>query len=171
MLDHAVAGCNGACTSTSLQSAFENLSFDLGGIRFTICPWWDGPISRAEVDMQLEREAARKPARWAWIYHAPPTGARTNWTGKKAIGDEYLHAQPYGAAIDNQGNADCETGQRGYPKKLNSFDPQGRNLAVDPHTPGDQGPTFKGRTHVPAGETFSRNPQTGPQLQANPSNP
>jgi hypothetical protein len=86
-------------------------------------------------------------------------------------GDEYLHAQPYGAAIDNQGNADCETGQRGYPKKLNAFDPQGRNLALDPHTPGDQGPTFKGRTHVPAGETFSRNPQTGPQLQYNPSNP
>ena len=43
--------------------------------------------------------------------------------------------------------------------------------ALDPHTPGDQGPTFHGRTHVPAGETFSRNPQTGPQLQYNPSNP
>jgi hypothetical protein len=86
-------------------------------------------------------------------------------------GNAYLHAQPYGAAIDNQGNVDCETGQRGYPKKLNSFDPKGRDLAVDPHTPGAQGPTFKGRTHVPAGETFSRNPQTGPQLPANPSNP
>jgi virulence factor Mce-like protein len=86
-------------------------------------------------------------------------------------GNEYLHAQVYGAAIDNQGNADCETGQRGYPKKLNYFDPQGRDLATDPHTPGDQGPTFKGRSRVPAGETFSRNPQTGPQLAYNPSNP
>jgi hypothetical protein len=86
-------------------------------------------------------------------------------------GNAYLHAQPYGAAIDTAGNADCETGQRGYPKKLNAFDPQGRNLAVDPHTPGNQGATFKGLTRVPAGETFSRNPQTGPQLQSNPSNP
>jgi hypothetical protein len=86
-------------------------------------------------------------------------------------GNAFLHSQNYGGAIDNQGNADCETGQRGYPKKLNAFDPQGRNLALDPHTPGDQGATFKGRTHVPAGETFSRNPQTGPQLQYNPSNP
>jgi virulence factor Mce-like protein len=86
-------------------------------------------------------------------------------------GTQFLHAQSYGAAIDNQGNADCETGQRGWPKKLNAFDPQGRNLAVDPHTPGDQGPTFAGRAHVPAGETFSRNPQTGPQLSRNPSNP
>jgi virulence factor Mce-like protein len=86
-------------------------------------------------------------------------------------GNEYLHAQPYGAAIDNAGNADCETGQRGYPKRLNYFDPEHRNLATDAHTPGDQGPTFKGRAHVPAGETFSRNPTTGPQLAANPSNP
>jgi virulence factor Mce-like protein len=86
-------------------------------------------------------------------------------------GNEYLHNQPYGAAIDNQGNADCEVGQRGYPLKLNSFDPQGRNLVVDPHTPGNQGPTYAGVAHVPAGETFSRNPQTGPQLDPNPSNP
>jgi virulence factor Mce-like protein len=86
-------------------------------------------------------------------------------------GNEYLHAQVYGAAIDNQGNADCETGQRGYPLKLNALDPQNRDLATDAHTPGSQGATFAGRAHVPAGETFSRNPTTGPQLTANPSNP
>ena len=86
-------------------------------------------------------------------------------------GPEFLHAQSYGAAIDNQGNADCETGQRGYPLKLNYFDPQGRTLAVDQHTPGNQGPTFSGRAHVPAGETFSRNPLTGPQTAYDPANP
>jgi virulence factor Mce-like protein len=85
-------------------------------------------------------------------------------------GNEFLHAQPYGAAVDNAGNADCETGQRGYPKKLNHFDPLGRNLASDVHTPGNQGPTFAGRPHVPAGETFTRNPITGPQLSAVPGN-
>jgi hypothetical protein len=86
-------------------------------------------------------------------------------------GPEYLHAQTYGAAIDNSGAADCETGQRGYPLKLNYSDPKGRQLATDPHTPGDQGPTFKGRPRVPAGETFTRNPTTGPQLPYNPTNP
>jgi ABC-type transporter Mla subunit MlaD len=86
-------------------------------------------------------------------------------------GNEFLHAQAYGAAIDNQGNADCETGQRGYVKRLNYFDPQHRNLATDAHTPGNQGTTYKGKAHVPAGETFSRNPTTGPQLPANPTNP
>jgi virulence factor Mce-like protein len=86
-------------------------------------------------------------------------------------GNEFLHSQVYGAAIDNQGNADCETGQRGYPLTLNHLDPQHRDLGTDAHTPGDQGPTFKGRAHVPAGETFSRNPTTGPQLASIPSNP
>ncbi len=38
-------------------------------------------------------------------------------------GPEHLHAQTYGASIDGSGNADCETGQRGYPQKLNYFDP------------------------------------------------
>ncbi len=86
-------------------------------------------------------------------------------------GNAYLHAQAYGAAVDNQGNADCETGQRGYVLKLNHLDPQGRDLGTDAHTPGDQGPTYAGRAHVPAGETFSRNPTTGPQLTSIPSNP
>ena len=86
-------------------------------------------------------------------------------------GNEYLHSQNYGAAVDNQGNADCETGQRGYVLKLNHEDPEGRDLGLDPHTPGDQGPTYAGRAHVPAGETFSRNPTTGPQLAPNPANP
>ncbi len=85
-------------------------------------------------------------------------------------GNEFLHAQPYGAAVNSAGNADCETGQRGYVKKLNYFDPEGRDLALDAHTPGNQGPTFKGRTHVPKGETFSRSPTTGPQLPKVPGN-
>jgi hypothetical protein len=99
--------------------------------------------------------------------------APVNGGGSSSLlgGNEYLHAQNYGAAVDKQGNADCETGQRGYPLKLNAFDPQHRDLASDAHTPGDQGPTYAGRAHVPAGETFSRNPSTGPQLVANPSNP
>jgi virulence factor Mce-like protein len=77
-------------------------------------------------------------------------------------GNEFFHSQSYGAAVSTTGAADCETGQRGFPKKLNYYDPQGRNLGTDTHTPGLQGPTFSGRTHVPVGETFSRAPTTGP---------
>jgi virulence factor Mce-like protein len=86
-------------------------------------------------------------------------------------GNAYLHAPNYGAAIDARGNADCEIGQRGYPLRLNASDPQQRNFDLDPHTPGDQGPTFAGRARVPAGETFSRSPAFGPQLAPDPRNP
>jgi phospholipid/cholesterol/gamma-HCH transport system substrate-binding protein len=86
-------------------------------------------------------------------------------------GNGFTHGQVYGAAIDNQGNADCETGQRGYLKQENHLDPQNRQFATDPHNPGDQGPTFAGRAQVPAGETFSRAPETGPQLPNIPQNP
>ena len=118
-----------------------------------------GPPSGGSVGQQ----GATTPVNGTAGSDSPPLGV---FGGK-----QFLHAQSYGAAIDNQGNADCEAGQRGWPKKLNSFDPQGRNLAVDAHTPGDQGPTFHGRLRVPAGETFSRNPPTGPQLPSSTSNP
>ena len=84
---------------------------------------------------------------------------------------EYLHGPVYGAAVDNQGNADCETGQRGYPLRLNYLDSQHRNLDEDSHTPGNQGATYTGLSRVPPGETFTRNPSTGPQLAYNPTNP
>ncbi|HWE12763.1 MAG TPA: MlaD family protein [Solirubrobacteraceae bacterium] len=95
-------------------------------------------------------------------------GGSTNTIGG---GNEYLHNQNYGAAVNSSGTADCETGQRGYPLKLNHLDPQGRDLATDAHTPGTQGTTYAGRSRVPAGETFTRNPTTGPQLASVPANP
>jgi virulence factor Mce-like protein len=72
-----------------------------------------------------------------------------------------LHGQPYAAAINNDGTADCETGQRGYVKGplLTLGDAKKFPIVVDPHTPGSQGPTFKGRPSVLPGQTFTRDPQ------------
>ena len=67
-------------------------SFDFGETRITVCPWWDGDQSRAELEAQLEREAAQVRGRWVWIYHAPPEGSRTSWAGRRFIGDESLRA-------------------------------------------------------------------------------
>ena len=53
-------------------------SFELGDTRITICPWWDGDLSRGELQALLEREAAQVRGRWLWIHHAPPEGARTS---------------------------------------------------------------------------------------------
>lgn len=56
----------------------------------TICPWWDGPAGRIAVAAQLAADAARRPARWIWVYHWPPLGSPTCWTGRRHYGDTDL---------------------------------------------------------------------------------
>lgn len=76
-----------------------------------------------------------------------------------------LHAQAYGAAITPSGAADCETGQRGFPHHLLKGTDPSKPIALEPYTPGAQGPTFKGRPRVPAGETFSSVAEGAPPLR------
>jgi Icc-related predicted phosphoesterase len=57
---------------------------------FTICPWWDGPVGREAVVRQLAVDAARRPARWIWVYHWPPIDSPTSWTGSRHDGDADL---------------------------------------------------------------------------------
>jgi virulence factor Mce-like protein len=94
-----------------------------------------------------------------------------NGGGPPGTTQEYAHGPTYGAAVSPSGAADCETGQRGYPKQLNHLDPQHRNFDTDSHTPGLQGTTWTGLTHVPKGETFTRVPQFGSKPPFIPSNP
>jgi ABC-type transporter Mla subunit MlaD len=76
-----------------------------------------------------------------------------------------LHTNVYTAAIDHQGNADCESGQRGYLEKLTTYnsDPN-LKIVTDPHIPGNSGPTLTGRPRVPGGQTFTRLPESGPRM-------
>jgi len=65
-------------------------SWFAGDTLVTVCPWWDGPLGRDAVQAQLEADAARRPARWLWVYHWPPLGSPTCWTGKRHYGDSEL---------------------------------------------------------------------------------
>lgn len=56
----------------------------------TICPWWDGPVSRAQIADLLAIDAEKPKKRWIWIHHAPPENSPVSWTGKKFAGDEFL---------------------------------------------------------------------------------
>ena len=58
----------------------------------TICPWWDGPAGRDTLAAQLAADAKRRPARWIWVYHWPPLGSPTCWTGRRHYGDTELGA-------------------------------------------------------------------------------
>ena len=73
----------------------------------------------------------------------------------------HLHATPYNGAIDEDGNADCENGQRGYPRRLSRFGRPEFDIVTDPHIPGNQGPTYAGIPQVPEGQTFAHEPETG----------
>ena len=68
----------------------DGQSVDLEGIRFTMCPWWDGPVTRAMVDAQLAAAAVDRPERWVWVYHAPPAGTPLCSDGRRSFPDQDL---------------------------------------------------------------------------------
>ncbi len=74
----------------SLGALIDGDSFETDDLLFTVCPWWDGPESKARVAEQLRRDSERQRGKWIWVYHAPPQGSPTSWTGKGHFGDADL---------------------------------------------------------------------------------
>ena len=62
-----------------------------GSLLVTVFPWWDGPVTRQEVEQQFERASRMTFDRWLWLYHAPPDQSPTSWAGKRLIGDAELN--------------------------------------------------------------------------------
>lgn len=62
-------------------------SFESDNIVFTICPWWDGPDTRAKTLQRLISDAAKPKKTWIWLHHNPPLGTPIAWTGKEDGGD------------------------------------------------------------------------------------
>jgi Icc-related predicted phosphoesterase len=96
--NHDLDGCNaaGEAVASWLHDVkAENLfvdgtSVELSGALLTICPWWDGAVSRAKVEADLARQAGNSKRPWIWVYHAPPAGSAVSWNGTKFAGDEFL---------------------------------------------------------------------------------
>jgi Icc-related predicted phosphoesterase len=76
----------------SLGIPTDGDSLVLEGALVTICPWWDGPLGRERVAAQLANDQDRRPALWLWVYHWPPVGSPTSWTGRREYGDPDLRA-------------------------------------------------------------------------------
>jgi Icc-related predicted phosphoesterase len=70
----------------------DGQSVDLDGIRFTLCPWWDGPVTRSQVEAQLSAAAVDRPDRWIWVYHSPPAGTPLCSDGRRSFPDHELAA-------------------------------------------------------------------------------
>jgi virulence factor Mce-like protein len=124
----------------------------------TVCNYWNyswtflaDHITDSDQTGEVERIRVKQAL--------PPSPAANLANYGQSQPVDTLHAQTYGAAIGPNGDADCETGQRGFPRHLLKGSDPSKNLAGDPATPGLQGPTFKGRPRVPKGETFTDVPQ------------
>jgi Icc-related predicted phosphoesterase len=65
-------------------------SVDLAGVKVSVCPWWDGPVSQESVKMFLRAEQAGAATTRLWVHHAPPSGVGVSWTGKEDAGDTAL---------------------------------------------------------------------------------
>jgi Icc-related predicted phosphoesterase len=76
--------------ATSLGVVTDGDSVLIGDTLFTVCPWWDGPAGRHSVAALLAHDRTRRPDRWIWIYHWPPLGSPTCWTGSRFYGDTEL---------------------------------------------------------------------------------
>jgi Icc-related predicted phosphoesterase len=96
--NHDLDSCNAAGEAVAgwlHDVKAENLivdgsSVELSGVFLTVCPWWDGLVSRAEVEAELAQQANMIKRPWIWVYHAPPAGSAVCWNGKNFIGDEFL---------------------------------------------------------------------------------
>ncbi len=150
------------------------------GPHVTVCNyftyWWtfladhisDEDATGTVQRIQVKEAPLLQPNSMAMVGAASPAnGGSVDPVQHAVFGDAAaLHDQIYNAAIDSAGNADCESGQRGYPTRVANGFPADLNIAVDSRSPGNQGPTFKGRPRVPEGQTFSSRPNgTAPQVE------
>lgn len=71
----------------------DGRSVALGDDFVSVCAWWEGPVTRSAVAQQLAADAERRPpaGTWIWVYHSPPDGSPTAWSGRRHFGDEFLN--------------------------------------------------------------------------------
>ena len=83
---------------------------------------------------------------------------------------QYLHGNPYGAAITPDGRADCEAGQRGYLERnatLLRQEVQDRAGRADARRAGPD--LHRAAPACPPGQTFTAIPETGQYAKIAPS--
>jgi Icc-related predicted phosphoesterase len=71
----------------------DGASRRLGDDLVSVCAWWEGPVTLAHVEAQLEEAAAERSSAqtWIWVYHSPPDASPTSWSGTRHFGDDVLN--------------------------------------------------------------------------------
>ena len=155
--DRGIAGL--AATMESLNPQLRYL-----GPFVTVCNYWNHWWTN--LSDHLSDEDGTGTLQRIQVKSVDPVGPQSGLShfGEPLPADT-VKLQSRGAAIDDQGRADCETGQRGFPRHLAEGLPDDMNIATDAGTPGLQGPTFTGREQVLPTQTFDRIPSSGPRFR------
>jgi ABC-type transporter Mla subunit MlaD len=185
-------------TAAALRGATATIATLVPQLRFlgpyvTVCNYWNyfwglageqfsapDPTGTAELSLlnngpqqqnSLTQAGASTPANGQNVQPNSEPPGTTAAGVKQAL--EYLHGAANGAAVTNQGLADCEPGQRGYihgGQMSDKFGPPNYFIEIDAHTPLGyrHGSTYaklvngvgvgRGPDSVPPGETFTREP-------------
>jgi virulence factor Mce-like protein len=179
-LERSLEGLRDLAAAPTTDPALEGLAATMRtldptlrfvGPQITVCNYWNswwtsfsdhlserddtGTLERVQARVAPDQEDDLK------LYGAaqPADGEDVDEATSALLGEPVeLHAQPFARAVDEDGEADCESGQRGYPRRLAEGAPPRFDIAVDPRTPGRQGPTATGRPRVPRGQTSSAEP-------------
>jgi ABC-type transporter Mla subunit MlaD len=157
-------------TGTALRGLTATVSTLNPTVRFvgpyiTVCNYWNyswthvaehlsEPDPTGGSQRTLLNQAGRQDNSVTSLGAAEPANGENVRSGTP----QFLHSNNYSAAVDEQGNADCESGQRGYVERQNHYGDKRFKTVVDPHIPGNQGTTYTGRERVPEGQTFTRQP-------------
>jgi Icc-related predicted phosphoesterase len=73
--------------------ATDGESRRLGTDLVSVCAWWEGPVTLADVERQLAADASQRDGSgaWIWVYHSPPSESPTSWSGSRHFGDDVLN--------------------------------------------------------------------------------
>ena len=65
----------------------------LGNDLVSVCAWWEGPVTLADVERQLAADTTHRDGvgAWIWVYHSPPGEWPTSWSGSRHFGDDVLN--------------------------------------------------------------------------------
>ena len=65
----------------------------VGADLVSVCAWWEGPVTLADVERQLAVDASQRDGSgvWMWVYHSPPSESPTSWSGSRHFGDDVLN--------------------------------------------------------------------------------
>ena len=60
-------------------------------LRILALPWWESEQDREKIERWLDSQVLENDLRPVfWVNHAPPSGTKTSWNGKRDLGDKYL---------------------------------------------------------------------------------